>query len=72
MPAPWSVDDAPADYTDQLMSGIVGIELEVVRIEAKRKLSQNKSDADRAGAIAGLAGSHEPRSETVRRAMTRP
>ena len=72
MPARWSVDDAPADYTDELMSGIVGIELAVVRIEAKRKLSQNKSDADRAGAIAGLAESHEPRSETVRSAMTRP
>ena len=55
MPSPWSVDDAPADYTDKLMGGIVGIELEVSRIEAKRKLSQNKSEADRAGVIAGLA-----------------
>jgi len=72
MPTPWSVDDAPADYTDQLIGGIVGIELAVVRVEAKRKLSQNKSDADRDGAIAGLAESHEPRSETVRRAMTQP
>ena len=41
----------------------------MVRIEAKRKLSQNKSDADRAGAIAGLAGSPLPRSDAVRRAM---
>jgi transcriptional regulator len=72
MPTPWSVDDAPADYTDQLIGGIVGIELEVVRIEAKRKLSQNKSDADRDGAIAGLAGSPLPRSDAVRRAMDHP
>ena len=72
MPTPWSVDDAPADYTDQLIGGIVGIELEVVRIEAKRKLSQNKSDADRDGAIAGLAGSPLPGSDAVRRAMDHP
>jgi len=69
LPMPWSVDDAPADYIDQLMGGIVGIELEVVRIDAKRKLSQNKSDADVAGAIAGLAGSPLPRSRAVRQAM---
>ena len=43
--------------------------LEVSRIEAKRKLSQNKSDTDRDGAIAGLAGSPLPRSDAVRRAM---
>jgi transcriptional regulator len=55
LPAPWSVDDAPPDYIEQLMGGIVGIELEVSRIEAKRKLSQNRSDADRAGIAAALA-----------------
>lgn len=55
LPTPWSVDDAPADYVEQLMRGIVGIELDVSRIEAKRKLSQNKSDADRAGIAAALA-----------------
>jgi transcriptional regulator len=71
MPSPWSVDDAPADFTDQLMRGIVGIELEVVRIEAKRKLSQNKSDADHAGAIAGLGSSLQPRARAVGEAMQR-
>ncbi|HSH11045.1 MAG TPA: FMN-binding negative transcriptional regulator [Ilumatobacter sp.] len=55
LPTPWSVDDAPPEYVEQLMRGIVGIELEVSRIEAKRKLSQNKSDADRAGIAAALA-----------------
>ncbi len=57
MPRPWSVDDAPVDYVDQLMRGIVGVELEVVRIEAKRKLSQNKTDVERAGVLAGLLDS---------------
>ena len=69
LPAPWSVDDAPADFTDQLMRGIVGIELEVTGIEAKRKLSQNKSAADVRGAVAGLSAAPEHRSDAVRRAM---
>jgi transcriptional regulator len=69
MPTPWSVDDAPPDFTDGLMQGIVGIEIDVTRIEAKHKLSQNKSDADRAGAIAGLAGSPSPSAHAVGKAM---
>ena len=68
-PAPWSVDDAPADFTDGLMRGIVGIELEVVRIDAKRRLSQNKSEVDRAGAIACLAGSPSPNARALGKAM---
>ena len=66
---PWSVDDAPADYIAQLMRGIVGVGLQVTRIEAKRKLSQNKSETDVAGVVAGLANSSSARSEAVRQAM---
>lgn len=53
-PEPWSVDDAPAAYIDGQVRGIVGLELEIERIEAKRKLSQNRSAADVAGVIAAL------------------
>lgn len=51
---PWKVDDAPADYLEVMLRGIVGIELEITRIEGKAKLSQNRTDADRAGVIEGL------------------
>ncbi len=51
---PWKVADAPADYLEIMLRGIVGIELEITRIEAKAKLSQNRAEADRAGVIAGL------------------
>ncbi|MBL6760489.1 MAG: FMN-binding negative transcriptional regulator [Ilumatobacteraceae bacterium] len=51
---PWSVDDAPADYLDRMLRGIVGLEFVVERVEGKAKLSQNRSEADRAGVIAGL------------------
>jgi transcriptional regulator len=59
-PAPWAIGDAPADFTSGLLKGIVGMEFAITRIEAKQKLSQNRSAADRAGVIAALsAGAHD-------------
>ena len=55
-PAPWSVDDAPDGYIPTQAKAIVGLELRITRIDAKRKLSQNRSAADVAGTIEGLAG----------------
>lgn len=43
---PWSVDDAPQDYINNLLKGIIGIELMVASIEGKAKLSQNRPDTD--------------------------
>ncbi len=51
---PWSIDDAPDDYISTQARAIVGIELRIERIEAKRKLSQNRSADDIAGVIEGL------------------
>jgi len=53
-PAPWQVADAPRDYIDQLLGAIVGIEIEVERIEGKWKMSQNRPADDRAGMAVGL------------------
>ncbi len=67
---PWSIDDAPAEYIAGQIRAIVGLELRISRIEAKRKLSQNRSAADVAGVIAGLsAGS--PRDQAVADEMRR-
>ena len=52
--APWSIDDAPANYIAAQMKAIVGLEIAIARIEGKWKLSQNKSGSDREGVIAGL------------------
>jgi transcriptional regulator len=46
--APWSMAGLPAGYLDKMLRGIVGIEIEISRIEAKLKLSQNRSRVDRA------------------------
>jgi transcriptional regulator len=51
---PWSVTDAPEPYIAGQLRAIVGIEIEIDRIEAKWKLSQNRSAADVDGAIEGL------------------
>ncbi len=51
---PWSVDDAPRSFIEGQLRAIVGIELEITRIEAKAKLSQNRPEADVDGVIAGL------------------
>lgn len=53
---PWGVGDAPEDYVEKNLRPIVGVEVVVSSVEAKAKLSQNRSDDDRAGVAAGLAG----------------
>lgn len=57
---PWTVDDAPEPYIRGQLRAIVGIELPITRIEAKLKLSQNRSDADIEGVIEGLTASGKP------------
>lgn len=58
---PWSVGDAPQEFTDMLAKHIVGIEIVISKLVGKWKLSQNRSAADKAGAIKGLReqGNHE-------------
>ncbi|GAB7538677.1 FMN-binding negative transcriptional regulator [Burkholderia sp. 3C] len=53
-PVPWKMGDAPADFVDTLMKAIVGIEIEITRLEGKSKLSQNKDARDVQGAADGL------------------
>ena len=60
---PWALSDAPADYVATQARAIVGLELRIARLEAKAKLSQNRSASDVDGAIDGLAdGSPEQRA----------
>ena len=56
----WRIEDAPAAYIEGQLRGIVGVEMLITRIEAKDKLSQNHSPADRAGVVAGLRGTASP------------
>jgi transcriptional regulator len=42
----WRVDDSPPAYIDQQLKAIVGIEIEVLSVEGKAKLSQNRPQVD--------------------------
>jgi transcriptional regulator len=48
---PWHVTDAPADYIDQMLAAIVGLEVTITRIVGKWKVGQNRTPADQAGVI---------------------
>jgi transcriptional regulator len=59
-PAPWAPSDAPADYIDSMLRGIVGLEIEITEIRGKWKMSQNRLAQDADGAARGLADPDDP------------
>jgi transcriptional regulator len=65
----WHVTDAPEQYVDGQLRGIVGIELTVTTVEGKAKLSQNRSAADREGVVAGLRDGAFPGDAAVAEEM---
>ena len=67
----WAVTDAPAEYIEGQLRGIVGIEFTVQRVEGKAKLSQNRSEVDRAGVIDGLRAEDVPGATAVADEMAR-
>jgi transcriptional regulator len=62
---PWQVTDAPADYIERMLGGIVGIEIPITRLVGKWKVSQNRPEADRRGVIAGLNARAEPQAAAM-------
>jgi transcriptional regulator len=62
---PWAVGDAPAKFIAAQLNGIVGLRLPISRLEGKRKMSQNRNAADRAGVAAGLAQSPDAADRAV-------
>ena len=65
----WHVTDAPADFVTRNLRGVVGIEMLVERVEAKAKLSQNRSPEDHAGVVAGLQQEEDAAAAAVAAAM---
>jgi transcriptional regulator len=64
-PAPWV-----PDYDLRRLSGIVGIEIRVARLEGKFKLSQNRSAADRGRVVAELSRSGRGEDAALAQLMT--
>ena len=67
---PWAVSDAPADYIEKMLNGIVGFALPIARLEGKRKLNQNRSAEDIAGVSKGLAQSPNPSDQHIAQLMS--
>ena len=65
----WQVTDAPAAYVAGQLRAIVGIEVLVERVEAKAKLSQNRSVADRRGVVDGLRAESAGSADAVAAGM---
>ncbi|MET3520580.1 FMN-binding negative transcriptional regulator [Mesorhizobium abyssinicae] len=63
--SPWAVSDAPPDFIQAQLKGIIGLRMPITRLEGKRKMSQNRNAADRAGVLAGLAASDRPSDREV-------
>ena len=72
--APWAVADAPADFIARQLKGLIGFEITLTSLDGKWKVSQNRTEADRAGVVAGLrdagAGRNEAMADLVARAKT--
>ncbi|AMP03173.1 putative FMN-binding domain protein [Collimonas pratensis] len=51
---PWNVSDAPRDFIDKLLRGIVGIEIPIDSLNGKIKVSQDEALQDRWGTVEGL------------------
>lgn len=68
-PVPWKMADAPSPFIAANLEQIVGIEIPVTRLIGKLKASQNRSDADAEGAIAGLRATGDPDNHAMAELM---
>ena len=71
--APWAVSDAPEDFVQAHLRGIVGISLPIARLEGKVKMSQNRPAADQPGVVEGLRrDGRDDLADAVARATAKP
>lgn len=66
---PWTLEDAPAEYTAKLVGSLVGLEIRIEQLTGKFKLSQNRQPDDRKGVIAGLTAEQTASADAVARLM---
>ena len=69
MAEPWRIDSLSSEFRDAQMRGIVAFEIPITRLQGKVKLNQNKPEADRLGAAAGLRATGEALAQDVARMM---
>ena len=63
--AAWAISDAPDDFIQNQLKAIVGLEIEIVEISGKWKMSQNRIPEDAAGVVSGLSDLRDPHANPV-------
>ena len=71
MAQPWQVSDAPADFIENQLKAIVGIEIPITRLLGKWKASQNRPTTDRQGVVGGLRETNEANAAAMAEWMAR-
>jgi transcriptional regulator len=62
---PWALEDAPQDYIDAMLRGMVGFSLPISRLQGKWKLGQNRSAADQHSLREALNASCDARDQAL-------
>ncbi|MEX2628783.1 MAG: FMN-binding negative transcriptional regulator [Tistlia sp.] len=70
-PQPWRLDGQDPAGLARLRRAVLGFAIATERVEAKAKLSQNRSAEDRAGVAAGLAAEADPEARETAAWMRR-
>jgi len=68
---PWSVKDAPREFTQSLLGAIVGFEIKVTAMEGKWKAGQNQPNKNRQGTIDGLSVSPNQADKKMAQVMAK-
>lgn len=70
-PAPWAVEDAPEDFIQAQIKGIIGVEIEITAIDGKWKASQNRPVTDMERVADGLGDPGEVHANADMAAIVR-
>ena len=69
---PWRMSDAPTKYIEGMLGAIVGFEIALDKLTGKWKLSQNRSEQDRAGVVSSLSAFPDEASQRMAKLVERP
>ncbi|WP_018412511.1 FMN-binding negative transcriptional regulator [Methyloversatilis thermotolerans] len=67
--APWRIADAPDDYMARMLDHVVGLELSILHMQGKWKMSQNQPADNRRGVAEGLDALHDAQARAVAAAV---
>ncbi|NOT05746.1 MAG: FMN-binding negative transcriptional regulator [Anaerolineales bacterium] len=68
-PAAYSLESLPQDFVQKEMNGVVGFAVDVTRVDAGYKLSQNRNDGDHENIVHELEGRGDENSVAVAKSM---